>query len=80
MPTNQRSSSLRDVNTYEPDDSVDPKGRRSLPAGVKTPSNVNPGSDSALKGPVFVHGMPEDNSWAAQISRLRSDNQALRWT
>lgn len=62
----QQSSSLRDLNTNE--SSVDRRGRRSLPAGLKT--------ETEIKGPVFVHGLPEDNSWGAQVSQLRAGNQA----
>lgn len=65
----QKSSSLRELTTNKSSvDSAKERGRRSLPAGVQT--------ETETKGPFFVHGMPEDNSWGAQVAQLRADNQA----
>ena len=61
----QRSSSLRNLGASEPVDSAKVQGRRSLPAGMKAKSGV-----------AFVHGVAEDNSWGAQVDRLREETQA----
>lgn len=37
------------------------------------PAEAKPEAEG--KGAVFVHGMPEDNSWYAQVARLREENQ-----
>jgi kinesin family protein 2/24 len=65
----QKSTSLRDLVTNELSiDITKGRARRSLPAVAN--------SSTETKGPIFVHGMPEDNSWGAQVARLRADNQA----
>ena len=67
----QRASSLRNLGATDSGDGKKVRSRRSLPAGMK----AKPENDLGPRAS-FVHGMAEDNSWGAQVNRIRSDNQA----
>ncbi len=64
---NEQDRYLNSNNSF---DSGSQSGNNPLNDSVKMNTSI-----STTSGPVFVHGIPEDNSWSTQVARLREDNE-----